>query len=122
MNIFILLGLYPYLSASSVEESLSVSSFSACATIPEGLYTIRFSVNSDGRARLLEGNQCFVAVEELSFPKHPHTQSFFVWEVIHQGGVLFPQTLRQEKKDVLFPGILAEDKERLLPREESMHE
>ena len=122
MNIVMLLGLSPYLSTERVEKALSVSHFLACSTVPEGLYTIRFSISHEGKARLLEGEECFSSVEEISFPKHPHKKQVFEWDVIHQGGVLFPQTLRQEKTEVLFPGIFADRKDILLNKEEQTNE
>ena len=117
MNIALLsaLGLHPYRTVELVEKNLDISVFQECADLNDGVYTIRFSIDSQGQASLLEGEGCFSAIERISFSKSPTSKDTFTWNVIHQDDVLFPQILRKENHDVVFPGIFASDKEKLLP-------
>ena len=121
MNVVFLsaLGLSPYRTVEIVEPSLDVSVFQACADLSDGLYSVRFSIQKDGKASLLEGEDCFSAVENITFTTSPTIQDVFNWDVIYQGGVLFPQLLRKESRDIIFPGIYAQNKEKLIQSDES---
>ena len=116
------LGLSPYRTVKSVEPSLEPSVFHACTDLNEGLYTVRFSIHADGKASLLDGEDCFSAIENVVFPKSPTSNDIFIWDVIHQDGVLFPQLLRKESKEILFPGIFAQDKEKMLQEDGKKNE
>ena len=88
--------------------------FQTCGALREGLYTVRFSIRSDGKAALLEGESCFSSIETIAFAKSPASNDIFIWDVIHQDGVLFPQLLRKENPELIFPGIFAQNKKKLL--------
>ena len=111
MNIVLLstLGLHPYRTVDLVEPRLETSVFEDCTSIKEGLHSIRFSIREDGQASLLDGEPCFSSIEGIAFPKSP-AKEIFTWDVIIQDGVLFPQLLRKEHKEILFPGIFAQEK------------
>ena len=116
MNIVLLsvLGLSPYRTVEAVESFLDLSLFQACTEQSEGLYTVRFSIRADGSALLLEGEACFSSIESIAFAKSPASNDIFIWDVIHQDGVLFPQLLRKESQELIFPGIFAQNKKKLL--------
>ena len=114
MNIVLLsaLGLHPYRTVELVEPRLETSVFKECTTIKEGLHSIRFSIREDGKASLLDGEPCFSSIEHIDFVQSP-AKEIFTWDVILQDGVLFPQLLRKEPKENLFPGIFAQEKSSL---------
>lgn len=114
MNIVLLsaLGLHPYRTVDLVEPRLETSVFEECTSIKEGLHTIRFSIREDGQVSLLDGAPCFSSIERIAFSKSP-AKEIFTWDVILQDGVLFPQLLRKERKETLFPGLFARDKSSL---------
>ena len=116
MNVVLLsmLGLSPYRTVEGVEPLLDPSVFQACGSLREGLYTVRFSIGSDGKAVLLDGESCFSSIETIAFAKSPTSHDIFIWDVILQDGVLFPQLLRKENPELIFPGIFAQNKKKLL--------
>ena len=116
MNVVLLsvLGLNPYRTVEGVESFLEPSVFQACKELSEGRYTVRFSIRSDGKAVLVEGEACFSSIEDIAFAQSPTSNDMFIWDVIHQDGVLFPQLLQKESPEVIFPGIFAQDKKKLL--------
>ena len=106
-----------YLTASTVEQHLKDQQpvFSNCSSLTNQLYQVRFSIDSTGKGRLIEGESCFSIIEKVQFPSHPSRSRVFIWNVASQDGVLFPQTLSREKVvSVLLPGFFAADKKRLL--------
>lgn len=119
MNLVLLstLGLSPYRTVELVEPSLDLSVFQTCTNLSNGLYTLRFSVHADGKASLLDGEDCFSAIERVTFPKSPTSNDIFMWDIIHQDGSWFPQLLRKESPKIIFPGIFAQEKERMLEGE-----
>ena len=120
MNVVLIstLGLYPYRTVEQVEKNLDISVFQACTELKEGLHSVRFSIRADGKALLLKGADCFSSVENIGFPKSPTVQDIFTWDVIYQEGVLFPQLLRKESEMIVFPGIFAQEKEKMLNMDE----
>ena len=119
MNLVLLsaLGLSPYRTVELVEPLLETSVFQGCTDLSDGLYTVRFSIRADGTASLLDGEECFSVIERIVFPKSPTSNDTFIWDVIHQKDVLFPQLLRKESPKNLFPGIFAHEKEHMLKAE-----
>ena len=102
-----------YLTAETVEKKLIEQKdvFSICSTLKDQLHTIRFSVDANGTATRIEGDECFSILSQVVFPSHPSKKRNFIWRVAIQKGVLFPQTLvRERRKSVMLPGLFSIDK------------
>jgi hypothetical protein len=107
----------PYLKAKNVETVIlrEKELFPECASLQDGLHTVRFSIDNAGVAQLRSGESCFSGIQTLSFPAHPTTIRTFSWEVASKEGVLYPQRLLREKStEILLPGIFAIEKKKLL--------
>ena len=106
-----------YLRAEVVESTIKEHQevLTGCSALPNQLYRVRFSVDSKGTLTVMEGEECFQVLSQISFPEHPSASRRFLWHVAAQDGVLFPQSLIREKQSyVLFPGLITSDKKKLM--------
>jgi|GEM_PF-4268636 len=106
-----------YLRAEVVEGMIKEHQdvLTGCSELSNQLYRVRFSIDSKGKLTLIEGEECFHVLSQISFPLHPSSSRRFLWHVAAQDGVLFPQSLTREKQSyVRFPGLITSDKEKVM--------